>query len=318
LLLAGRGWIEQTINNSGSPILSMYFHNEIRNWLEGTYTLRIIDNFFELFIKIGPYLLISIALNVAAVQYFKNEKINFNFRSEITSIFLAALIGLISPLPTYAAIPIGISLMTVGVPFSAMISFVISSPLMNPSIFFLTVTQIGWEMAFIRTAAAFFLAVIGGLLTVKIFSSINIVQSNKEEITSKPKRSVWTEIYRNTIYVGKTFSIAILISAAVKALISPQLVERMLGGDTKTSTIAAIALGIPFYTCGGAAIPFVDTLLQMGMNKGAVLAFFLSGPATKAETLYAYNKLLGKKVLFFYLSLTLLFSYLAGIVYSFF
>lgn len=296
----------------------MRFYFQIRNWLEGTYTLRIIDNFMELLISIGPYLLISIALNVAVVQYFKNRRIYFSSRSEIISIILAALVGLVSPLPTYAAIPIGISLMAVGVPFSAMISFVISSPLMNPSIFFLTVTQIGWEMAMVRTGVSFLVAVTGGLLTIKLFRSINTIQIGKEESPSKPKRSVWLEIYRNSIYVGKTFSLAILISAAVKALISQQLVERMLGGDANSSTLAAIALGIPFYTCGGAAIPFIDTLMQMGMNKGAVLAFFISGPATKAETFYAYHKLLGKKTLFFYLLLTLLFSYLAGIIYSMF
>jgi uncharacterized membrane protein YraQ (UPF0718 family) len=296
----------------------MHLLLEMRNWFEGTYTLRIIDNSYDLFLNLGPFLLISIALNVAAVQYFKYRKINFNSRSEIVSILLAALIGLVSPLPTYAAIPIGISLMAVGVPFSAMIAFVISSPLMNPSIYFLTVTQIGWEMAIIRTGVAFLVAVTGGLLTIKLFRSINTIQPCKVDTQSKPKRSVWMEIFRNSIYVSKTFSIAILISAAVKALISPQLVERMLGGDANSSTLAAIALGIPFYTCGGAAIPFIDTLMQMGMNKGAVLAFFISGPATKAETFYAYNKLLGKKVLLFYLSLTLLFSYLAGIVYSMF
>ena len=296
----------------------MHLLLEMRNWFEGTYTLRIIDNSYDLFLNLGPFLLISIALNVAAVQYFKYRKINFSSRSEIVSILLAALIGLVSPLPTYAAIPIGISLVAVGVPFSAMIAFVISSPLMNPSIYFLTVTQIGWEMAIIRTGVAFLVAVTGGLLTIKLFRSINTIQPCKVDTQSKPTRSVWMEIFRNSIYVSKTFSIAILISAAVKALISPQLVERMLGGDANSSTLAAIALGIPFYTCGGAAIPFIDTLMQMGMSKGAVLAFFISGPATKAETFYAYNKLLGTKVLLFYLSLTLLFSYLAGIVYSMF
>lgn len=296
----------------------MHLLLEIRNWFEGTYTLRIIDNSYDLFLSLGPFLLISIALNVAAVQYFKYRTINFGSRSEIISILLAALIGLVSPLPTYAAIPIGISLMAVGVPFSAMIAFVISSPLMNPSIYFLTVTQIGWEMAIVRTSVAFLVAVTGGLLTIKLFRSINTIQPGKVDTESKPKRSVWMEIVRHSIYVGKTFSIAILISAAVKALVSPQLVERMLGGDANSSTLAAIALGIPFYTCGGAAIPFIDTLMQMGMNKGAVLAFFISGPATKAETFYAYNKLLGRKVLLFYLSLTLSFSYVAGIVYSMF
>lgn len=296
----------------------MHLYFTVRNWLEGTYTLRIIDNFFELLFSIGPYLLVSIALNVAAIQYFKERKINFGARSEILSILLAGLIGLVSPLPTYAAIPIGMSLMAMGVPFSAMMSFVISSPLMNPSVFFLTVTQIGWEMAITRTGVAFLLAVTGGVLTIRVFRSINTIQPCQVDTQSKPTRSIWMEIFRNSVFVSKTFSIAILISAAVKALISPELVERMLGGDANSSALVAIALGIPLYTCGGAAIPFVDTLMQMGMNKGAVLAFFISGPTTKAETLYAYKKLLGTKVLVFYVSLTLVFSYLAGIVYSMF
>ncbi len=289
---------------------------QIRNYIEGTYTLRIIENFFELFWLIGPYLIISIVLNVAAVQFFKGKKLNFSARSEVISILIAALIGLISPLPTYAAIPIGLSMMSVGVPFSAIITFIISSPLMNPSIFFLTATQLNIEIAVVRTVAAFSIAIIGGFITIKLFKWHYKAPSSSIEYKQKPRRPLLTEIYRNTIYVGKTFALSILISAAVKALISPQFIERILGGNSSTGTITAIALGIPFYTCGGAAIPFIDTLIELGMSKGAVLAFFISGPATKLETIYAYNKLLGKRVLYFYLALTLIFSYVSGLIYS--
>jgi uncharacterized protein len=221
-------------------------------------------------------------------------------------------------LPTYAAIPIGVSLMSAGIPFSAVMAFVISSPLINPSIFFLTATQIGLSMAIARTLTAFLLGMIGGLLTIKIFRSIykneNVEEANN---VAKPKRSLFVEIYRNTLYVGKTFSIAILISAAVKAFVPQQTITYLLGGNAATGTLIAIALGVPFYTCGGAAIPLVQTLMEMGMSKGAVLAFFIAGPATKLETIYAYKKILGTKVLIFFLVLTLIFSYFAGVIYSF-
>lgn len=294
-------------------IVETYFR--IRSILEGTYTLRIIDNFFDLFFKIAPYLLISIVINVVAIRYFRGKKINLTSKSRIISIFVGALIGLVSPLPTYAAIPIGVSLIVAGAPFSAIMAFILSSPLMNPSIFFLTAAEMGIEMAVVRSLAAFLIAVTGGFISMKVLKSINVQNTINKPYKSK-NRSIGTEFYRNSLYVLKTFSVAILLSAAVKSLIPPSAVTAMLGGNASTGTLAAIGLGIPFYTCGGAAILFMETLYELGMSKGAILAFFIAGPATKMETLYAYKTSLGSKVLIFYLVLTLSFSYLAGLIYS--
>lgn len=295
------------------PIIENYF--KLRGFFEGTYTLRIFDNFFELFFKIAPYLIISIAINVAAIRYFRGKKFTLTSKSRIISIFIGAFIGLISPLPTYAAIPIGVSLAAAGVPFSAIMSFILSSPLMNPSVFFLTAAELGIEMAIARTLTAFLIAVTGGLISMKIFRLINIQNAIKKPYENKT-RSIRNEIYRNSLYVAKTFSFAILISAAVKSLIPQSTITTMLGSNATTGTLVAIGLGIPFYTCGGAAIPFMETLYELGMSKGAILAFFIAGPATKLETLYAYKTSLGGKVLTFYLILTLLFSYIAGLIYS--
>jgi uncharacterized membrane protein YraQ (UPF0718 family) len=285
--------------------------------LEGTYTLRILENFFQLLFDIGPYLLGSVAINVAAIRYFRGRTILSSVKNEFLSILFASLIGLVSPLPTYAAIPIALSLMPLGVPFSAVMAFVIASPLMNPSIFFLTATQIGMEMAIVRTLAAFLLGVIGGLITLRFFKSAFKKEDMVEHLHQGAQRSFMREIYGSSLFAAKYFSVAILLSAAVKALVPPQAITGLLGGNAKASTLIAIGMGVPFYTCGGAAVPFVKTLMDLGMSKSATLAFFIAGPATKLETLYAYHRLLGVKILVFYLVLTLVFSYVASVVYSF-
>jgi uncharacterized protein len=296
--------------------LSYILH--IRDLLQGTYTLRIIENFVELFINISPYLIISILLNVTILKIFNKRKISFSTRNEFLSIIAASALGLLSPLPTYAAIPIGLSLLSAGVPFSAILAFIISSPLMNPSIFFLTATQMGMEMAIVRTGTAFLLGISSGILSKTVFRSLGKYIKTPEEYKPRPDRPFWTEIYRNSLYVLKYFSFAIFLSSAVKALVPAEVIARVLGGNAQYSTLVAMGLGVPFYTCGGAAIPFIKTLMDMGMSKGATLAFFTVGPATKVETLYAFNKMLGSKILIYYLTLTVVFSYSAGLIYSLF
>jgi uncharacterized protein len=291
----------------------------IRNAFEGTYTLRILENFVDLLIAVGPYILISIGLNVGVARFFRGRTITFSRTSELLSIVSAALIGLVSPLPTYAAIPVGLSLLQGGIPFSAIMAFVVSSPLMNPSIFFLTATQLGMEMALVRTFTAFVLGMVAGICTMKLPTlALAPVMEAAQSHPQSPPRPLATELYRNTLYVGKYFSIALLLSAAVKALIPPQAIAGLLGTNSNTGTLIAIGMGIPFYTCGGAAIPFMQTLMSLGMSKGATLAFFTAGPATKLETLYAFKTMLGNRVLIFYLLLAMSFSFVAGRVYSLF
>jgi uncharacterized membrane protein YraQ (UPF0718 family) len=175
------------------------------------------------------------------------------------------------------------------------------------------------EMALARTVAAFLLGLTAGVIVMKLPRKLfaPLPQPTLAESPTR-NRTLASDLYRNAVYVGKYFSIALLLSAAVKALIPPEAIARILGGESSTSTLIAIGMGIPFYSCGGAAIPFMQTLMSLGMGKGATLAFFIAGPATKVETLYAFKTLLGVRVLTFYLSLAFVFSYAAGLVYSLF
>ncbi|MBI5474864.1 MAG: permease [Ignavibacteriae bacterium] len=304
-----------------TSIIAIDAYHNIHTLLDGTYTLRIIENFFELALATGPYLVLSIALNVLLTRYVALHQVRLPVRGEYASIAVAALLGLLSPLPTYAAIPIALSVASAGVPLSAILAFVVSSPLMNPGVFLLTASQLGLEMALVRSAAAFIIGVLAGICTMTIPLALQPpAKPSPRQIPAQPlkQRSIGQEFYRSARYAGKYFSLAILLSAAVKALVPAQTVSNLLGGGGATGTLVAIGMGVPFYTCGGAAIPFMQTLMGLGMSKGATLAFFTAGPATKVETLYAFKSQLGARILVLYLSLTLGFSFVAGWLYSFF
>jgi uncharacterized protein len=297
-------------------MLQLYAY--ITHALEGTYTLRILQNAFDLLLKIGPYLLLSIALSVTVNRIFRKAPLRFSIRNELLSILSAALVGLASPLPTYAAIPLGLSLMSTGLPFSAVIAFAIASPLMNPSIFFLTTTELGIEMALARTVTAFMLGVTSGVLIMTLFKSLSRGGTTVAAPPPPSDRSLTLDLRKTFLYSAKYFSVAILLSSAVKALVPAQAVADLLGADARMGTLTAMALGVPFFSCGGAAIPFMETLQSLGMSKGAVLAFFIAGPATKLETLYAFKTLLGMKILLYYLALTFAFSVIASMLFSLF
>lgn len=280
--------------------------------LAGTYTLRILQAFFDLFIKIAPYLIISIFIHVVLMRTVHERRIRLNTRSNVLSIAAAAVLGMISPLPTYAAVPIGISFIPLGIPVSALMTFIIASPLINPGVFFLTLTQLGAEIAIARLIAAFVISICGGVIAGAVFKSIKEPVQNDD--SKREKRSFFDEFKRTSLFLSKPFFVALLLSAIVKAMVSPQFVNEILGQHIRQSLLVAIALGVPFYSCGGAAIPFIEVLSDLGMNKGAVLAFFIAGPATKLETLYIFKSLLGIKILVFYLILTSIGAYIFGLI----
>jgi uncharacterized membrane protein YraQ (UPF0718 family) len=291
----------------------MYFY--VLSLLEGTYTLRILHAFFELVFKIGPYFLISIVIQVVLLRFFQKRSRPLKTKHEFAAILMAGVIGVLSPMPTYAAVPLGLSLIPLGVPGRAVMAFIIASPLMNPSVFFLTATQIGIGLAVARLIAAFVLAVAGGWLSERFFTLHERAFGEAlQERSASPGRSFWATLFRTVLFLGKYFVIALFISAVIKALISPEWIARILGERVQRSLLVAIALGVPFYNCGGAAIPIITVLRDMGMNEGAVLAFFIAGPATKLETLYIYRSLLGIKAFLFYLMLTCAGAYLSGLL----
>ena len=118
-------------------------------------------------------------------------------------------------------------------------------------------------------------------------------------------------------FIMKYYFMGLFIAGIVQALVNPQWIAALLGGESLASTFLAGLLGVPLYVCGGGSVATIGVLLNMGMGRGAALAFFVTGPATKISTLFSLNAVLKKRVAMVYLLITLIGGVLLGYGYSF-
>ena len=297
----------------------------------GSYTRRILLEALDLLGMLWPYLVLGILMTTLVKFYLSRERLAgfFNERAGSISILLAALIGAASPLGSYVVIPLSAALLAAGVPLPPLMALMVASPLINPNLFLLTMGAMGWEMALARTVAAVLLGVLSGYFTQWFLqgtgsSPLLLLRDRRtftlglEEPNTKHRspRDFFRELYRMTRYVSKYFFLAVLMAAAIKILINPGFILRLFGDNLFLSVVLTTAAGVPFYVCGGAAIPVVQSLAELGMSKGAVLAFFISGPVTKVSNLVILGAAFKSRLLAWYLLAGIGGALLLGMLYN--
>jgi hypothetical protein len=300
-------------------------------YLEGSYTHRVLLTVIDLIGQLWYFFVAGILITAAISLFWRRESVAAFFQnSSRVSIIGAAIVGIVSPMPTYVAIPLVAALYRVGVPIPVLFAFLVASPLMNPVLFMLTAGAFGYEMALVRLAGALLLGVTAGWLvcTVTVRGRLNgfLCAGNVETLafagrSSNPSPGRYSvelarHAYRLTRWAGKYFLLGVIVAALAKNLIPVGWIVQSLGGHRTGSVLVAVAAGIPLYACGGGSIPVMQVLQEAGLDKGAVLAFFISGPATKLSTIVALKAAVTKEVLFLYLGVALVGATVLGLVYS--
>jgi len=308
------------------------FYTKISYYFSGSYTQRVLREAWDLFLQLWPYLAIGILFTALVSMFWRRDDMAaFLRRSPRRSAVTATLVGIISPVPTYVAIPLVAALFRAGVPAAPLFAFLVSSPLMNPLLFSLTAGAFGYEMAILRALSAVALGltaawVAEGRLFRKCFDRFVAASDRSDETASargdvaaarpSPAREFARQLVGNTRFMMKYFTIGVLVAAAVKVLVPTSWIVKILGEQRSLSVLLAVAMGVPLYACGGGTIPVLQTLQQLGMDKGAILAFFISGPATKLSTLVALKAAVDVRVFFIYLAIGLLGAAAFGFAYS--
>ncbi len=289
-----------------------------------SYTYRIIVDAWALLLELLIYLVIGIIFTALFQAFINKQKLSaYVARNPHLSIIGAAGFGVISPLGTYICIPMAGSLYSKGTPIDPLMAFLVASPILNPTIFMLTLGAFSIEMAFVRLISGVLLGATAGYIFWFMGKKVGEVKTNndKEKATTSEKnylKRFLNELKGTTLYMLKYFWIAIIIAAAIKNLITTDQVEWILGSGSVASVIFAAGAGIPLYSCGGAAIPVLYQLSEMGMTQGAILAFFISGPSTRISNLVILGSVFNIRILSIYLSIVLIGAVVSGVLYNLF
>lgn len=292
-----------------------------------TYTYRIIVDAWALFLELLIYLVIGIIFTALFQAFINKQKLSaYVARNPHLSIIGAASFGVISPLGTYICIPMAGSLYKKGTPLGPLMAFLVASPILNPTIFMLTLGAFGYEMAIVRLITGILLGAFAGYIFLFLGKKVGQVKDDSDKVATKTTNSdkknylqrFLKELKGATLYMLKYFGLAILIAAAIKNLITTEQVEWILGSGSVASVIFATGAGIPLYSCGGAAIPVLYQLSEMGMTQGAILAFFISGPSTRISNLVILGSVFNIRILSIYLSVVLIGAVASGLLYNLF
>jgi uncharacterized membrane protein YraQ (UPF0718 family) len=249
-----------------------------------------------------------------AVPFYKLRRLFDKGRCDIA---LAALTGAASPLCTYGTVPVLVQLLRHGVSPAPLLTFLVASSLMNPQLFVLILGGLGLEMALAQLLSVVMLSLAVGTIAgywqpPPLLNRNAIVASpasNECEIAVTDSTFSWSRLLSQVVSltesVGLYFVVGIIIAAAIEVFVPSAWVVKLLGEEHWYSVLIAGSLGVPFYACGGGAIPWIRVLLDEGMSRGAALAFFLAGPATRVTALAALATVLSRRALVLYLAFVL-------------
>ena len=235
-------------------------------------------------------LFLGISTMVALVlMYVPQEKIKRYMSGKgVLGNFVGALVGSLTPFCACSTIPLTLGFLEIGIPFGAVMSFVISSPLMNPIILTMMVVLMGLKAALVYLFITFICAVIFGVILEKIggeklVKNIRIKSrghSDKEEIPDTFKDKLLLS-FQKALGDFRGVLIYLLIGVGIGAVIYGYLpgdfVLKFAGPDNPLAIPVAAAIGVPLYIRAETAIPIGVALMQKGMSVGAVIALIIGG-----------------------------------------
>jgi uncharacterized membrane protein YraQ (UPF0718 family) len=108
----------------------------------------------------------------------------------------------------------------------------------------------------------------------------------------------------------------VVLAAAIEILMPSSVINKLFQTDKLISVVLMAVFSVPFYTCGGGAIPVIKSLVQDGgMSIGAAFAFLNVGSATRVTTIMALASIVRPAFIAAYIFALVFFSVLVGIIF---
>ncbi|HZK72333.1 MAG TPA: permease [Clostridia bacterium] len=274
-------------------------------------------------------LFIGISTIIAFVlMYIPQDKIKKWLSGKgILGNIMAVLFGAVTPFCACSTVPMTLGLLEAGVSFGTVMSFVIASPLMDPLVFILLGTFMGWKVAigFLILTSAF--AVIFGVLFDKIgwadqIKHVRIKGAGHEQNDEVPKgfknrlKSSFLKAWGDFKGVFIYMIIGVAIGAAIYGYMPTDLLAKVAGRDNPFAVIVVALIGMPLYIRVEAAIPIGLSLIGKGASIGAVIAFIISGAGIAIPELTMLASIFKKKIIIAFIVIVFVTAVVSGLIFN--
>jgi hypothetical protein len=240
---------------------------------------------------------------------------------------LGVLFGAVTPFCACSTVPMTLGFLQAGVPFGTVMSFVISSPLMDPLVFTLLVAFMGWKVAvgFLVLTSVF--AVVFGVVLDKMGWSDQVKNVRLKKIGSgqdqeAPKgfknrlRASFLKAWGDFRAVFVYMIIGVGIGAAIYGYLPEDLLARAAGADNPLAVLIVALIGLPLYIRVESAIPIGLAMMQKGASIGAVIALIISGAGIAIPELTMLASIFKKKIIVAFIVIVFISAVLSGLIFN--
>lgn len=267
----------------------------------------------------------------------------------VLSVFLASFVGIITPLCACGTLTTAISLLLAGIPLAPVMALMVTSPLLSPSAYLLTLNDLGPEWTVIRTISAYSMGVFAGLVThfmskrgsfdkSDIFIEGAIIRGDfhdddypDERLRCNCRRNFGNRVavstgnkflvflaksFEMTWVVGKYVLVGVVVGAVVERYMPSEWIYRFFGQKDPLSIVWITLASVPMFLhqISVSSILFhIKSSLAGTLDSGAALAFMIGGPVTAVPTMVLFWTFFKKRVFVLYMLIcftgTLLISY---------
>ncbi len=296
-----------------------------------------------------PYFVAGILL----AGYIRTYKLAVKLQAKlrrfgILSVFLASFVGILTPLCACGTLTTAISLLFAGLPLAPVVSLLVTSPLMSPSTYLLTLNDLGPEWTVIRTVSAFAMGVFAGVAThllrnrgfrtetIFIEGAIPRGDFHDDSYPDERLRCNCRERFGHRVaartdnmlviflakssemiwMVGKYVLVGVAVGAVVERYVPYDWIYRLFGRKDPLNVVWITLGSVPIFLhqiSASSILYHIKSSLDGTLDGGAALALMIGGPVTAMPTLVMFWAVFKKRVFALYLSLcivgTILISY---------
>ncbi len=264
-----------------------------------------LQNFLVLFLELTALFIVISFLVSLLQQVVTEEKIKSILQkgNKATGYISGTLLGALTPFCSCSTIPILAGLLSSGAPFGPSISFLISSPLLNPVIVILLWKLLGFKLTAFYVISMFIFAVLAGLIfnTLGLEKHLRNVKIRRSQNGEGQKESKWIIALKDAwsfFYPVLPYLLfGVLIGAVIHDFIPADFISSIAGKDHPFAIPVAAIIGIPMYIRVETMIPISEALVSKGMSMGAVIALIIGGAGASLPEVLLLNKLFKPRLL---------------------
>lgn len=261
-------------------------------------------------------LFIGISFLVALLQvYVSQERIKriLSRPHKVTNAILGAALGSVTPFCSCSTIPVLVGLFKSGAPFSGAISFLLTSPILNPAIIALLLVFFGAAPTAVYALITLVFAICTGLVLDKLgferyVKNVTVKGgAHGQKTWEQLEGSFWSKqlqaakiAFFDALDLFKGVVGWLLLGAGIGAFIygfaPTELLSNFAGADAWWAIPVAAVVGIPMYIRTETMIPIAGILMEKGVSSGVVISLILGGAGASIPEVSLLNSIFKKEM----------------------